>query len=114
MTSKVANWSVQLRKGAADFAILSLVGKSPRSGVQLFKALSHFPGIGIAEGSMYPLLNRLQRDGLISGTWHASTTGTRNQKVYTLTAAGRDHFLEMRKVWIGFFNEMNTLLEEDG
>ena len=102
MDHALQSWNIQLRKGAADLAVMSLISRHPKSGAEIFEALLAYPAIGIAEGSIYPLLSRLEREKKIVGAWHASTKGTRNQKIYRLTNTGRTLLTHMRAIWSDF------------
>ncbi len=98
----IDSWKSQLRKGAAELAVLALVKRQPASGTAILDILSSYPEIGLSDGSIYPLLNRLEREGRISGKWAAPKGGGRGQKTYTITAKGRTALKEMKVVWSGF------------
>ena len=92
-------------------AVLAMLSENEMSGIDILNRLPDFPNIGIAEGSIYPLLNRLETEGRIVGTWVASSTGTRNSKVYKLTKNGRDALKHMRLFWADFEQDLSRLLE---
>ncbi len=105
-------WKSQLRKGAAELAVLALLAEDERSGIGLLDALGERPEIGLSDGSIYPLLNRLEREGRISGDWRAPEGGGRGQKVYRLTRGGRTALAQMRAAWNGFRDQLSTLVGE--
>lgn len=97
------NWTVQMRKGVLDLCILMALSASEWYGYALVKALVAVPGVGVAEGSIYPLLARLKRQGLVTTRLEESSEGPA-RKYYSATAEGRAlalemelHFSEMRR-----------------
>ena len=106
----VETWKSQLRKGAAELAVLALLDAQTLSGIGLLDALADRPEIGLSDGSIYPLLNRLEREGRIVGRWEAPNGGGRGQKHYALTADGRAALKAMRGAWIGFRDELTLIV----
>jgi PadR family transcriptional regulator PadR len=96
------SWRSQLRKGAAELAVLAALAEQERSGAQLLDALGAPGEIGLSDGSIYPLLNRLEREGRIEGRWSQPKDGGRGQKAYRLTAEGRATLRRMRAAWAAF------------
>jgi len=94
------NWTVQMRKGLLDFCILSALLKGEWYGYALVKALVAIPGVGVAEGSIYPLLSRLRKQGLVTTRLEESTEGPA-RKYYRLTDDGRAVAHQMK----GYFKE---------
>lgn len=90
----LANWTVQMRKGLLDFCILRALEGGEHYGYALVKMLVAVPGIGVAEGSIYPLLARLKRQGLVATRLEESSEGPA-RKYYRLTEEGRRMATEM-------------------
>lgn len=88
------NWTVQMRKGVLDLCILKALSASEWYGYALVKALVAIPGVGVAEGSIYPLLSRLKRQGLVTTRLEESREGPA-RKYYAATPAGRALAAEM-------------------
>jgi PadR family transcriptional regulator PadR len=88
------NWTVQMRKGVLDLCILKALSASEWYGYALVKALVAVPGVGVAEGSIYPLLSRLKRQGLVTTRLEESREGPA-RKYYSATPAGRALAAEM-------------------
>ncbi len=105
-------WKSQLRKGAAELAVLALLDSGAKSGIGLLDDLGERPEIGLSDGSIYPLLNRLEREGRIAGRWETPQGGGRGQKLYMLTADGRAALKSMRGAWIGFRDELTMIVGE--
>ncbi len=88
------NWTIQMRKGVLDLCILKALSGREWYGYALVKALVAVPGIGVAEGSIYPLLSRLKKQGLVTTRLEESSEGPA-RKYYLATAAGRALAQEM-------------------
>ena len=88
------NWTVQMRKGVLDLCILQALSAAEWYGYALVKALVAVPGVGVAEGSIYPLLSRLKRQGLVTTRLEESSEGPA-RKYYSATVEGRALAREM-------------------
>ena len=66
----------------------------------------------MAEGALYPLLNRLEKDGKLSARW-ALEEGPHPRKYYRLNAGGAQLLSEMTTAWIGFRKAMTDIVETD-
>ncbi len=82
------NWTVQVRKGLLELCILNALADQERYGYELVKTLVNIPGLGVTEGTLYPLLSRLRMQGLISARLEDSSEGPA-RKYYSLTKEGR-------------------------
>src|SRR5262245_31829541 len=82
------NWTVQVRKGLLEQCILNALADEERYGYDLVKSLVDIPGLGVSEGTLYPLLSRLRVAGLISSRLEESSSGPA-RKYYVLTKEGR-------------------------
>jgi PadR family transcriptional regulator, regulatory protein PadR len=82
------NWTVQVRKGLLELCILNALDGEERYGYDLVKTLVATPGLGVTEGTIYPLLSRLRVAGLITSRLEESSAGPA-RKYYSLTKEGR-------------------------
>ena len=82
------NWTVQVRKGLLELCILNALADEDRYGYDLVKSLVDVHGLGVAEGTIYPLLSRLRVANLISSRLEESSAGPA-RKYYALTKEGR-------------------------
>jgi len=64
-------------------------------------------------GTLYPILNRLERDGLVTSTWEAGSGGP-GRKTFTITTQGRDALAEQRQAWHNFTTRAENLLTTTG
>lgn len=106
---KIDNWKTQLRKGAAELAVLSVLKREPLSGIGLLGYLKPYADIGLSEGTLYPLLKRLERDGRIVGEWQLSQSGGRPTKTYTISDEGKAALTAMLNVWSGFKENLSEI-----
>lgn len=92
-----------LKKGSAEFLILSLIRYEPRHGYEISKLIESRSG-GVVQfqvSSLYPLLYRMERRGWIRGRW-VEKAGQRRRRYYSITAAGREIVETQRESWLEF------------
>jgi PadR family transcriptional regulator, regulatory protein PadR len=82
------NWVTQLRKGILELAILNALDERERYAYELVKGLVDVPGLGLTEGTIYPLLSRLRNQGWVTTRLEESNAGPA-RKYYALTREGR-------------------------
>lgn len=83
----IENWATQARKGILEYAILKALSQGERYAYHLVKELVSIDGLGISEGTIYPLLSRLRKTGLVETKLVESVEGPA-RKYYKLTAYG--------------------------
>lgn len=88
------NWTVQVRKGLLELCILTALADDERYGYELVKSLVAVPGLGVTEGTLYPLLSRLKAAGFVSSRLEESPSGPA-RKYYALTPEGRRAMMAM-------------------
>lgn len=101
----------ELARGTAELAVLSILKAGRRYGYELLKVLQQTGNgnLEIKEGTLYPLLHRLEDAGFISGEWQAEGRA-RPRKYYLITPQGRAHLTRLRVEWTALMNGMQTLL----
>jgi PadR family transcriptional regulator, regulatory protein PadR len=77
----------QMRRGTLQYCVLALLASEERYGFDLVRELAQVEGMVTTEGTIYPLLARLRRDGWVDTSWHESTAGP-PRRYYRLTTAG--------------------------
>ena len=92
------NWTTQLRKGILELGVLASLRGSRLYGYEIVKRLGNIPGLVIGEGTVYPILSRFKRDGLVNTTLVESNEGPA-RKYYELTSLGRRELERMRESW---------------
>jgi PadR family transcriptional regulator PadR len=86
----------QLRKGILELAVMAVLYHDRHYGYSLVRVLSEAGSISLKEGTVYPILGRLDRDGLVRSEWVESAQGP-PRKYYALTPAGRQLFDELSR-----------------
>ena len=101
----------QVLKGHLDVLLLSAVENGSRHGYAVKEALRAGSGgrFDLPTGTIYPALHRLERAGLITGSW--SVVDGRRRRTYRLTAAGRRKLSRDRATWREFAGAVTALLE---
>jgi PadR family transcriptional regulator PadR len=99
----------QMRKGALEYCVLALLTSQPRYGFEIVQSLSQIDGMLTSEGTMYPMLGRLRRDGLVDTQWQESPAGP-PRRYYKLTAEGRRTLRAFRDEWITFRVAVDAIL----
>ena len=103
----------QLRRGVLEFCVLALLqGDEPAYAFDLVRRLGAQPGMVTSEGTVYPLLSRLRKSGLVSTSWAESPAGP-PRRYYALTPAGEQALQDFRAAWRTFRDSVDGLLEED-
>ncbi len=85
------NKITQLRKGILELAILACLSRGRHYGYSLVKTISGDSEIDLTEGTIYPILGRLAKEGLVRSEWVESSQGP-PRKYYTLTLKGEEAF----------------------
>jgi len=85
------NKITQLRKGILELAILGALSRGRHYGYSLVRTISGTSDIDLTEGTIYPILGRLAKEGLIQSEWVESSQGP-PRKYYTLTLKGHEAF----------------------
>jgi PadR family transcriptional regulator PadR len=85
---EIENKTTQLRKGILELAILSALYRKTHYGYSLVRNLTVAEAIELKEGTIYPILSRLAKEGLVRSEWVESNQGP-PRKYYALTSAGR-------------------------
>ncbi len=111
MNNAEEQWIVQLRKGTLELCMLALLTNEERYGYQIAQGLTESAGLAVREGTIYPLLSRLQREGLVEAQWRESPAGP-PRKYYHLTPAGRQVFEAQASTWENITRAVNAILEE--
>ena len=92
------NWQTQLRKGLLDIVILNLLRHGRCHGYDMVQTLKKSQGLKIREGNIYPILARLQTEGLVTSYSEASRDGP-PRKYFKLTESGQKRLADMNAHW---------------
>lgn len=96
--------------GQLDSLILASLAEEPAHGYAVLQRLKQRSSgaFDLAEGTIYPALHRLERDGLLSSSW--SIQSGRRRRVYSLTSSGRATLRTRRRDWTQFARAVEAVL----
>ena len=100
----------EVKKGSAEMLILALLEDRQRHGYEIAKVIETRSGgaITFQAASLYPILYRLEKRGLIEGRW-VEKAGERRRRFYRLTATGRDVLKRQRSFWKEFIRALDRV-----
>jgi transcriptional regulator len=100
----------ELKKGTADLLVLALLAERPRHGYDLSRLIDQRSegALRLHLASLYTLLYRLERKGLIAGRW-VEKPGERRRRFYRLTPAGRQLLDEEKERWVEFVRAVSAI-----
>ena len=100
----------ELKRGAAELLILSLLDARPRHGYDLSKLIETRSGgqLKFHIDSLYPLLYRLEERGWIKGTW-VEKADERRRRFYKVTPEGKRVLAQQRKTWAAFVDSVRRV-----
>ena len=94
----LANWTTQMRKGLLELCVLATLKGQRMYGYDIVKRLSAVGGLVMGEGTIYPILSRFKKEGLVETTLAESPEGPA-RKYYQLTGRGRVILTKMLSAW---------------
>lgn len=102
----------QLKKGVLEMLVLNMLSREKMYGYQLIQTLKKESGefFSLKEGTLYPILYRLEDNGLAVSTWAAPEKGHSPKKYYEITDRGRQELLEQRLLWDEFSSNVFRLM----
>jgi len=100
---------IQLKKGALDLCVLALLSRGDSYAYEIASRLAD--AIGMGEGTIYPLMRRMQSEGLVATYLVESPSGP-PRKYYRLTEAGRTSLAAQKDAWREFAGAVQAILQE--
>jgi PadR family transcriptional regulator PadR len=100
----------QMRRGVLQYCVLALLTEGERYGFDLVRSLGDVDGMVTSEGTIYPLLSRLRRDGLVASQWRESTQGP-PRRYYQATDSGRSALAAFSNEWLRFRDAVDHFIE---
>jgi PadR family transcriptional regulator PadR len=101
------NWTSQVRKGLLELAILNDIRHRRMYGYEIEREFCKSRGLLLSEGTIYVILRRLRRRGLVKTTRTRSSDGPK-RRYYELTATGRETLARMNGYWQAIGRQMNS------
>lgn len=110
MSDLLQSFTIELRRGTLTLAVLSQLDE-PQYGYSLVQLLEK-SGINIDQSTLYPLLRRLEKQGLLTSSW--DTTESRPRKYYVISDYGKNLLEQLTIEWEKMNQELQTLLQKGG
>lgn len=94
-SNELTSWEAQVRKGILEYLVLHELSNEDGYGYDILQRIRKRPSMDVTESAVYPILNRLAKDGLLSSVKEKSNLGPPRRR-YTLTSLGRVRLLQMK------------------
>ncbi|SBT38502.1 PadR family transcriptional regulator [Micromonospora narathiwatensis] len=101
----------QLLRGVLDMCLLALLDHEPAHGYELVRRLDAAGLVGVGYGTVYPLLTRMRRLGLVTDVVQESPSGP-PRKVYALSAEGRRRLAAWKRQWKSFVDTVDVAITD--
>ena len=108
---KLENTQIQMRKGILEFCILQIISRGEVYASDMLEELTSAK-IMVVEGTLYPLLTRLRKAGLVDYKWVESNSGP-PRKYYTITDAGSEFLASLTKTWQELVNSTSQIISNN-
>jgi DNA-binding PadR family transcriptional regulator len=108
MSTMEPRMEAELRRGTVQLVALTMLA-TPRYGYDLVRLLAE-AGFDVEEGTLYPILRRLEQRGILESSWN--TEGSRPRKYYRLSADGEEHRRALIEAWHRVRDATDAALQE--
>jgi len=105
-------WIIQLRKGLLEFCLLNLLRQGESYGYEIAQRMRQLEELAVTESTLYPILTRLRKEGLLKVRAVASPEGP-PRRYYSLTSLGRRRVRAMNAYWDALGDSVEKLREAD-
>ena len=104
----------QMKKGVLDMLVLKLLESEPRYGYQIIQELKDKSGdvFSLKDGTLYPILYRLEDDGLVVSRWSEAVRKQVPRKYYEITQTGRSELKSIEQTWQSIVSGISQVLSE--
>ena len=105
----------QLKKGVLEMLVLEIICQQPTYGYELMAKLKIRSGdlFALKEGTLYPILYRLEDEGMIAAAWSEGLGKSAPKKMYRATEKGQVERTRRYRVWKDFYRTVNGFYQED-
>ena len=103
--------NTQFRKGVLEICVLALISKNDMYGYEIVQNISRV--IDVNEGTIYPILRRLTKEGYFETYILESKEGPA-RKYYKITSLGNENLDKLMKEWKEFVKAVNLLINDEG
>lgn len=102
----------QLIKGVLDLALLCILRERPHYGLEILQRMNEEAGLDVADGTIYPLLHRMEAGGYVAAEWRIEGEQGRPRKYYALTPKGAHELKSMTEDWRELRARIDALVEK--
>lgn len=105
----------QMKKGVLDMLVLQLLYHEQKYGYQIIQELKEKSEdiFQLKDGTLYPILYRLEEDGFVTGRWSEAKGRQLSRKYYCITDEGRQALHEISMVWNHISKGINMIMEDE-
>ena len=105
----------QLKKGVLEMLVLKLLSKEKMYGFQLIQKLQlcNSKYFSLKEGTLYPILYRLEDDGLVESQWSVPQNKESSRKYYCLTEKGKEQLKALKLLWKRYVKAVDEILGDE-
>lgn len=112
-TMDLERWVSQMRKGSLELVLMALLmNEGEKYGLEIVACLKDKFGLAVVEGTLYPIMNRLQEDGLVVARWSLNNPG-HPRKFFNITKKGRDAVEKMHAELNTYMAKLNRVIAGD-
>lgn len=102
----------QLIKGVLELALLCILRERPHYGLEILQRMNEEAGLDVADGTIYPLLHRMEGAGFVAAEWRIEGDQARPRKYYALTPKGAQELKSMAEEWRDLRSRIDALVEK--
>lgn len=106
------NRRAQMNKGVLELALLCILQKRAHYGLEILQRMNEEAGLDVADGTIYPLLHRMEAGGFIAAEWRIEGEQGRPRKYYALKPRGIAELKSMSDDWRDLSVRMNALIQK--
>lgn len=109
-------FEIQIKKGIMEMVVLQLLSEGPNYGYQLLTRLANTPSglLEVKEGTLYPILYRLEEDEMLESGWQTGEGRNTPKKMYTITEKGQKELLRQHQIWTAFQADIAFIQRGEG
>lgn len=106
---KLEEWQSQIKRGTLEYCLLLMINKRKYYGYEIVQELNKYKILSSTESTVYPILRRLLKDGLLQSTWEQSENGLPPRKYYSITRQGNEYLEMMNNDWNELLENINEM-----